>query len=140
MKSFTYERVDTPAAATASFARNTGSRFIAGGTNLLDLMKLEIETPGHLIDVSWLGLDKIEPTSEGGVRIGAMVRNTDLAADARIRREPSEPIAVRPMRGGAPAVEQTGRGEHECPGADGADSRDAGRLPPDPVEQRPIFQ
>lgn len=87
MRSFTYERVDTPAAATASFARNAGSRFIAGGTNLLDLMKLEIETPGHLIDVSRLGLDKIEPTSEGGVRIGAMVRNTDLAADARIRRD-----------------------------------------------------
>lgn len=87
MKSFTYERVDTPAAATAAFTRTPGARFIAGGTNLLDLMKLEIETPGHLIDVSRLGLDKIEPTSDGGVRIGAMVRNTDLAADTRIRRD-----------------------------------------------------
>jgi xanthine dehydrogenase YagS FAD-binding subunit len=87
MKSFTYERVDTPAAATAAFARTKGSRFIAGGTNLLDLMKLEIETPGHLIDISRLALDKIEPTPEGGLRIGAMVRNTDLAADARIRRD-----------------------------------------------------
>jgi xanthine dehydrogenase YagS FAD-binding subunit len=87
MKSFTYERVDTPAAATAAFARTPGARFIAGGTNLLDLMKLEIETPGHLIDVSRIGLDRIEPTSDGGIRIGAMVRNTDLAADARIRRE-----------------------------------------------------
>lgn len=87
MKSFTYERVDTPAAATAAFAGTKGARFIAGGTNLLDLMKLEIETPAHLIDVSRLALDKIEPTSEGGLRIGAMVRNTDLASDARVRRD-----------------------------------------------------
>ncbi|WP_374396878.1 xanthine dehydrogenase family protein subunit M [Sphingopyxis sp.] len=87
MKSFTYERVDTPAAATAAFARTPGARFIAGGTNLLDLMKLEIETPAYLIDVSRLKLDTIEPTSDGGLRIGAMVRNTDLAADARIRRD-----------------------------------------------------
>ena len=87
MKSFTYERVNTPAAATAAFARTPGARFIAGGTNLLDLMKLEIETPSHLIDVSRLKLDTIEPTSDGGLRIGAMVRNTDLAADARIRRD-----------------------------------------------------
>lgn len=87
MKSFTYERVDTPAAATAAFARTPGARFIAGGTNLLDLMKLEIETPTHLVDVSRLALDKIEPTSAGGLRIGAMVRNTDLASDARMRRD-----------------------------------------------------
>jgi xanthine dehydrogenase YagS FAD-binding subunit len=64
-----------------------GSRFIAGGTNLLDLMKLEIETPAHLIDVNGLGLDKIEPTADGGLRIGALVRNTDLAADMRVRRD-----------------------------------------------------
>lgn len=87
MKSFTYERAATPAAATAAFARAPGARFIAGGTNLLDLMKLEIETPAHLIDVSRLVLDKIEATPEGGLRIGAMVRNTDLASDARIRRD-----------------------------------------------------
>ncbi len=87
MKSFTYERVETPAAATAAFAKTKGARFIAGGTNLLDLMKLEIETPAHLIDVSRLALDTIEPTIDGGLRIGAMVRNTDLAADARVRRD-----------------------------------------------------
>ncbi|MDO9368711.1 MAG: xanthine dehydrogenase family protein subunit M [Sphingopyxis sp.] len=87
MKSFTYERVDSAAAATAAFTRTPGARFIAGGTNLLDLMKLEIETPAHLIDVSRLALDTIEPTSEGGLRIGAMVRNTDLASDARVRRD-----------------------------------------------------
>ena len=87
MKSFTYERVDSAAAATAAFARMPGARFIAGGTNLLDLMKLEIETPQHLIDVSRVALDKIEPTAEGGLRIGAMVRNTDLASDTRVRRD-----------------------------------------------------
>jgi xanthine dehydrogenase YagS FAD-binding subunit len=87
MKSFTYERADTPAAATAAFASTPGARFIAGGTNLLDLMKLEIETPAHLIDVGRLAFDRIEATSEGGLRIGAMVRNTDLASDARVRRD-----------------------------------------------------
>jgi xanthine dehydrogenase YagS FAD-binding subunit len=60
---------------------------MAGGTNLLDLMKLEIETPKHLVDVNGLGFDKIEPTPDGGLRIGALVRNTDLAADERIRRD-----------------------------------------------------
>ncbi|WP_439489142.1 FAD binding domain-containing protein [Algoriphagus sp.] len=87
MKSFTYERVQSPAEAAKSFSKTTGSKFIAGGTNLLDLMKLEIETPLHLIDISKLGLDKIEPLSSGGLRIGAMVRNTDLAADTTVRRD-----------------------------------------------------
>src|SRR5207302_270101 len=63
------------------------TKFIAGGTNLLDLMKLQIETPAHLIDVNGLALDKIEATPQGGLRIGALVRNTDLAADARVRRD-----------------------------------------------------
>jgi xanthine dehydrogenase YagS FAD-binding subunit len=87
MKSFTYERATTLSQAAASAAQHAGARFIAGGTNLLDLMKLEIETPGHLIDVNGLPLDQIESTPEGGLRIGALVRNTDLAADLRIRRD-----------------------------------------------------
>jgi xanthine dehydrogenase YagS FAD-binding subunit len=87
MKPFTYERARSPAEAAAAAARNPGAKFIAGGTNLLDLMKLEIETPTHLIDVNGLALDKIETTSEGGLRIGALVRNTDLAADERVRRD-----------------------------------------------------
>ncbi len=87
MKPFTYERAKSPAEAAAAAARNPAAKFIAGGTNLLDLMKLEIETPKHLIDVNGLGLDKIEPTPDGGLRIGALVRNTDLAADERIRRD-----------------------------------------------------
>ncbi len=87
MKPFTYERARSPREAAAAAARNPGARFIAGGTNLLDLMKLEIETPAHLIDVNGLALDKIETTPEGGLRIGALVRNTDLAADERVRRD-----------------------------------------------------
>jgi len=87
MKPFTYERATSPAEAAASAARLEDAKFVAGGTNLLDLMKLEIETPKHLIDVNGLSLDKIEPTAEGGLRIGALVRNTDLAADPRVRRD-----------------------------------------------------
>jgi xanthine dehydrogenase YagS FAD-binding subunit len=87
MKPFTYERAQSPAEAAASAARAEGAKFIAGGTNLLDLMKLQIETPKHLIDVNGLSLDKIEPVPEGGLRIGALVRNTDLAADRRVRRD-----------------------------------------------------
>ena len=87
MKSFTYERARTPADAAAAALRHPDTKFIAGGTNLLDLMKLEIETPAHLIDVNGLALDKIEATAEGGLRIGALVRNTDLAADSRVRRD-----------------------------------------------------
>lgn len=87
MRSFTYQRANSPAEAAAAAARTQGAKFIAGGTNLLDLMKLEIETPAHLIDVNRLALDKIEPTPDGGLRVGALVRNTDLAADERVRRD-----------------------------------------------------
>ncbi|MBC7684330.1 MAG: xanthine dehydrogenase family protein subunit M [Bdellovibrionales bacterium] len=87
MKAFTYQRPTTPAEAAAAVLRTPGARFIAGGTNLLDLMKLEIETPGHLVDINGLGLDKIELIAGGGLRIGALVRNTDLAADPRVRRD-----------------------------------------------------
>ena len=72
MRPFTFERVRTPAEAAAAVARHPGAKFVAGGTNLLDLMKLEIETPTHLIDVNDLGLDQIESTPEGGLRIGAL--------------------------------------------------------------------
>jgi xanthine dehydrogenase YagS FAD-binding subunit len=87
MKSFSYERAKSPADAASAAARIQGAKFIAGGTNLLDLMKLEIETPAHLIDVNRLALDNIETTADGGLRIGASVTNTDLAADRRVRRD-----------------------------------------------------
>jgi xanthine dehydrogenase YagS FAD-binding subunit len=87
MKAFTYQRVTSPAEAASVAARIPGAKFIAGGTNLLDLMKLQIETPPHLIDVNGLSLDTIEPSSDGGLRIGALVRNTDLAAHTTVRRD-----------------------------------------------------
>jgi len=87
MRPFTYSRAASVEEAASTAAATQGARFIAGGTNLLDLMKLQIETPTHLIDVNHLGLDRIEPTAEGGLRIGAMVRNTDLAADKVVRRD-----------------------------------------------------
>ena len=86
MRSFSYERPESIQAAAVACTK-PGAKFIAGGTNLLDLMKLEVETPSHLIDITRLGLDKIEPVSNGGVRIGAMVRNADLAGDTCIRKD-----------------------------------------------------
>ncbi len=87
MKAFSYERAASVRAACEAAALNPDARFVAGGTNLLDLMKLEIETPSHLIDVNNLGLDEITTTPEGGLRIGALVRNTDLAAHPVVRRD-----------------------------------------------------
>lgn len=87
MKSFTYEKAKASSDAAKAAATKANAKFIAGGTNLLDLMKLEIETPAHLIDVNGLGFDKVEQTAEGGLRIGALVRNTALAADTRVRRD-----------------------------------------------------
>jgi xanthine dehydrogenase YagS FAD-binding subunit len=87
MREFTFERASSVEAAAKAAAANPGAKFIAGGTNLLDLMKLQIETPSYLIDVNGLGLDEIELTQEGGLRIGALVRNTDLAAHEIVRRD-----------------------------------------------------
>jgi xanthine dehydrogenase YagS FAD-binding subunit len=99
MRAFTYERPESPAQAAAAVARTPNAKFIAGGTNLLDLMKLEIETPSHLVDVNRIGLDRIEPTADGGLRIGALVRNTALAADHRVRRD--YPVLSRALLAGA---------------------------------------
>ncbi|MCD6071408.1 MAG: molybdopterin dehydrogenase [Microvirga sp.] len=99
MRAFTYERASAPVEAAAAVARTPGAKFIAGGTNLLDLMKLQIETPTHLVDVNGLKFDTIEPSPDGGLRIGALVRNTDLAADERIRRDYS--VLSRALLAGA---------------------------------------
>ena len=99
MRAFTYERASSIEAAASSAATNPDAKFIAGGTNLLDLMKLEIETPTHLIDVNGLGLDEIDVTEDGGLRIGAMVRNTDLAAHETVCRD--YPLLTRALLSGA---------------------------------------
>ena len=88
MRAVTFERATTARGAARAASANKGAKFIGGGTNLLDLAKLEIETPTHLIDVTRVpGLDRIAPTPGGGLRIGATVRNADLAADPRVRRD-----------------------------------------------------
>jgi len=87
VKAFSYERATSPAQAASIVASKPGARFLAGGTNLLDLMKLEIETPSHLVDVQDLKLDRIEKTDQGGLRIGALVSNTALASDETVRRD-----------------------------------------------------
>ncbi|MFC5499024.1 FAD binding domain-containing protein [Caenimonas terrae] len=99
MKAFSYERAATPEAAAQAVAGRAGAKFIAGGTNLLDLMKLQVETPVHLVDVNRLGLDRIEDLAGGGLRIGAMVRNSDLAADMRVRQR--YPVLSRALLAGA---------------------------------------
>ena len=78
MKSFDYLQADTPAAAVAAGA--AGGRFIAGGTNLVDLMKAGVEAPERLVDISRLDLARVEELADGGLRIGALVPNSDLAA------------------------------------------------------------
>ncbi|GAA0314369.1 xanthine dehydrogenase family protein subunit M [Sphingomonas oligophenolica] len=94
MKSFDYARADSPEAAVAA-----GGRFIAGGTNLLDLMKLQIETPEKLVDISRLDLADIEERADGGLTIGALVPNSDLAADRRVIK--GYPVLSRALLAGA---------------------------------------
>lgn len=98
MRAFTYERPADIAGALQAAAK-PGAKFIAGGTNLLDLMKVEVETPQHLVDVSRLPLASIEDTQDGGLRIGATLLNTDLAADERVRAR--YPVLSRAILNGA---------------------------------------
>src|SRR6266849_2934140 len=93
MHTFEFIRPADPAAAVATAAQaRTGQqgadvRFVAGGTTLIDLMKLNVETPGRVLDINRLPLDKIEATRDGGLKIGATVRNSDLAHHATVRRD-----------------------------------------------------
>jgi xanthine dehydrogenase YagS FAD-binding subunit len=84
MKAFTYERATDPGSAVAAVSR-AGAKFISGGTNLLDLMKLEIEQPTHLVDISRLPFRDIEELPDGGLRIGAQAANSDVAAHPLVR-------------------------------------------------------
>lgn len=87
MSPFTYERATDAEAAIAAVIRGgPGARFVSGGTNLLDLMKLEIERPTHLVDISRLPFRTIDELPDGGLRIGAQVSNSEAAGDMRVRR------------------------------------------------------
>ncbi|MCX4634973.1 xanthine dehydrogenase family protein subunit M [Streptomyces sp. RPA4-5] len=85
MKPFGYLRATSVEEAVRAAAGQPGARFLGGGTNLVDLMKLGVETPRLLIDVTRLPLDRIEELPDGGLRVGALVRNSDLAAAAAVR-------------------------------------------------------
>jgi xanthine dehydrogenase YagS FAD-binding subunit len=101
MRPFTYERAESAAGAAKAAAETPGAKFLAGGTNLLDLMKLEIERPTHLIDVGRLPLGEIDETPEGGLRIGAMATNSAAAADRRVRTR--YPLLTQALVAGASA-------------------------------------
>jgi xanthine dehydrogenase YagS FAD-binding subunit len=85
LRPFRYERPRDEGGAVAVLAATPGAKFLGGGTNLVDLMRLGVESPELLVDVTRLPYDRIEATADGGLRIGAGVRNSDLAADERVR-------------------------------------------------------
>ena len=85
MRPFAYERPEDAAGALAASAGAPDARYLAGGTNLVDLMKLGVEQPGRLVDVSRLPMDAVKELPDGGLRIGANVRNSDLAVSAVVR-------------------------------------------------------
>src|SRR5438445_706436 len=101
MREFGYERPTRPTDALAVLAGTPGARYLGGGTNLVDLMKLGVETPGVLVDVTALPYDVIEDGPGGGLRVGSRVRNSDLAANLAVRRR--YPARTDP---------RAGRGDH----------------------------
>src|SRR6266403_1867015 len=107
MHTFEFIRTTDSAAAVATAAeaktaqQGADVRFLAGGTTLVDLMKLNVETPGQLLDINRLPLDKIETMPDGGLRIGATVRNSDLANHPTVRRD--YPVLSQALVNGASA-------------------------------------
>ena len=154
LKPFRYERAAGPDGAVALLARTPGAKFLGGGTNLVDLLRLGVETPSLLIDVVHAGDDRVEPSGDGGLRIGAAVRNSDLAADPlrplvlpgdrpggarrRVgpapqprddRRQPAAADALRLLPGCDQPVQQA-RARHRLPGPRGR--------APEPRRARPL--
>ena len=86
MHPFDYSQAADISAAVQSVAPQPDAKFLAGGTTLIDLIKLHVEKPAHLVDVTGLPLAQITDLPDGGVRIGALVKNSDLAHDARIQK------------------------------------------------------
>lgn len=99
MQPFTYERATSVTQAIASVSKHPNAKFIAGGTNLLDLMKLGIERPAHLVDISRLPLNEIETQPDRSIRIGAQVTNSDLAVHPHVRTH--FPVLTQALLAGA---------------------------------------
>src|SRR5262245_33417342 len=101
MNNFAYSRAADVADAVREISRDPSAKFIAGGTNLIDLMKENVARPSRVIDISRLALNKIEETPEGGLRLGAMVTNADTAYDSRVEKR--YPLLSRAILAGASA-------------------------------------
>src|SRR3954447_6243954 len=100
MELFSYVRAEEPAAAIKQVSRDNRAEFVAGGTTILDLMKLNVQSPTQLVDVNHLGLARIDVT-DAGVRIGSMVRNSDVAYHETIRKR--YPVLCEALLAGATA-------------------------------------
>src|SRR6202048_702192 len=98
MNNFAYTRA-TDVADAVRLAAEAGAKFVAGGTNLIDLMKEDVVRPSRLIDITHLPLDRVEDTAEGGLRIGALVRNSDLAYHPQV--EARYPLLASAILAGA---------------------------------------
>ncbi|WNG38247.1 xanthine dehydrogenase family protein subunit M [Archangium violaceum] len=101
MNPFSFERAENVAGAVSAIAKKDRARFIAGGTNILDLMKENVSRPSHLIDITRLPLGQIEETGDGGLRIGALVTNADVAYNEQVERR--YPLLVKAILAGASA-------------------------------------
>jgi xanthine dehydrogenase YagS FAD-binding subunit len=99
MIEFQYSRATSVADAVSQLAATSGAKFVAGGTNLVDLMKMDVEKPAKLIDITRLPLDKVEETAGGGLRIGALVRNSDLSYHPAVERR--YPMLASAIQAGA---------------------------------------
>jgi xanthine dehydrogenase YagS FAD-binding subunit len=99
VREFAYEQAADVESAVATVAGHPDAAFLGGGTNLVDHMKLGVARPDLLVDVTRLPLDEVRPAADGGLRIGAAVRNSDLAADAAVRR--GYPVLSRALLAGA---------------------------------------
>ncbi|MGI4729029.1 MAG: FAD binding domain-containing protein [Janthinobacterium lividum] len=99
MNSFSYKRAGDVAEAVADISQNTNSKFIAGGTNLLDLMKENVERPDHLVDLSRITLTKIEDTEDNGLRLGALATNATTAWNEQV--ETRYPLLSKAILAGA---------------------------------------
>ena len=100
MELFTYEQAEEPAVAVGAVSGDPRAEFLAGGTTLLDLMKLNVQSPARLVDVNHLPLGRIEVT-DAGVRVGALVSNTDLAYHEAVRKR--YPVLSEALLSGATA-------------------------------------
>jgi xanthine dehydrogenase YagS FAD-binding subunit len=101
MRPFAYARAEDAEAAIRLVSQHAGAKFLGGGTNLVDLMRENVEQPSHLVDVTGLPLGQIEDLPDGGVRIGALVRNSHLAANRLVRER--YPVLAQAVLMGASA-------------------------------------